>query len=409
MERTLGISKQKDFGRPSSNMIIFGDCMDVLSLLKSSYRDKIKCIYIDPPYNNGEIYNHYSDRKTQKNWINDLEKILIFFQELLSHDGSLWISIDDRNMHYLKVLGDSIFGFENFISTIVWQHRITRENRNIFSNNHEYILVYAKNKIAFKKTRNKIEGAGDAVNRYKNPDNDPRGPWQSVSAHVQDGHAAVSQYYDLVAPNGNVHKLPKGRCWSYNQKRMYEEILKNNIWFGKEGNGVPRIKSFQKPDSHLLTPETLWLAKDVGTTDSAKKHSLEVFNSRKVFDTPKPEELIKRILEIATNDGDIVLDSFLGSGTTAAVAHKMNREYIGIEKEKETLNYIIERLIKVINGDSSGISKKNGWQGGGGFSLFSLNRTDIEKTDINIAKQMEIALAILGSGDNFQKTDQRGW
>jgi adenine-specific DNA-methyltransferase len=137
MERTLGISKQKDFGRPSSNMIIFGDCMDVLSLLKSSYRDKIKCIYIDPPYNNGEIYNHYSDRKTQKNWINDLEKILIFFQELLSHDGSLWISIDDRNMHYLKVLGDSIFGFENFISTIVWQHRITRENRNIFSNNHE--------------------------------------------------------------------------------------------------------------------------------------------------------------------------------------------------------------------------------------------------------------------------------
>jgi adenine-specific DNA-methyltransferase len=190
---------------------------------------------------------------------------------------------------------------------------------------------------------------------------------------------------------------------------MYEEILKNNIWFGKEGNGVPRIKSFQKPDSHLLTPETLWLAKDVGTTDSAKKHSLEVFNSRKVFDTPKPEELIKRILEIATNDGDIVLDSFLGSGTTAAVAHKMNREYIGIEKEKETLNYIIERLIKVINGDSSGISKKNGWQGGGGFSLFSLNRTDIEKTDINIAKQMEIALAILGSGDNFQKTDQRGW
>jgi adenine-specific DNA-methyltransferase len=325
------LKKSKLFDRINhleENLIIHGDCIETLKVIKPTYEGKIKCIYIDPPYNNGEIFSHYSDKKEYKDWIDNLEAALVIFKELLSANGSLWISIDDGNMHYLKLVADKVFGFDNFIATIIWQHRLTRENRNIFSFNHEYILVYSKEKQKFKMSRNKIIGKSNYFDRYKNPDNDPRGPWQSVSAHVQDGHAVPSQYYEILAPNGKIHKLPNGRCWAYNKMKMIKEIEKNNIWFGKDGNGVPRVKLFPKKDAHLVTPETLWLAEDVGTTDSAKKHSLQLFGSKIVFDTPKPEELIKRILEIATNEGDIVLDSFLGSGTTCAVAHKMNRKYI---------------------------------------------------------------------------------
>jgi adenine-specific DNA-methyltransferase len=369
------IKKTNSYGVPErsiSNRIIQGDCVSVLNILQNTLKNSVKCIYIDPPYNNGDIYSHYSDKRTHEEWINELEIVLTIFANILTLDGSIWISIDDRNMHYLKVLADKIFGFENFISTIIWQHRTTRENRNIFSNNHEYLLLYAKNKKEFKKIRNKIKSNSDVLARYKNPDNDRRGLWQSVSAHVQDGHAVSSQYYDLIAPNGKIHKLPNGRCWAYNKDKMLQEIKKNNIWFGINGNGVPRIKSFLKEDSKMVTPETLWLAQDVGTTDSAKKHSISLFRDKVVFDTPKPEQLIKRVLEISTREGDLVLDSFLGSGTTTSTAHKMNRSYIGIEKEAETINYVIERLKNVMKGESGGISPQVDWKGGGGFSVYSL-------------------------------------
>lgn len=351
-------------------MIIHGDSKDVLPELAQKFPSQVKCIYIDPPYNNGDLYSHYLDRVSHQEWVNELEIILTYLKTLLSDNGSLWISIDDKNMHYLKILADKIFGFENFITTIIWQHRTTRENRNIFSNNHEYMLVYSKSKKLFKKSRNKISNTSDLKTRYKNPDNHPRGPWQSVSAHVQDGHAVASQYYDIVAPNGKIHKLPNGRCWAYSQSRMIQEIKNNNIWFGNNGNGVPRIKSFLRQDSHLLTPETLWFAKDVGTTDSAKKHILKLLGNQTVFDTPKPEELIKRILDISTNEEELVLDCFLGSGTTATTAHKMKRRYIGVEKQKGTVSYSIERLEKVISGEDGGISDQVHWLGGGGFTLF---------------------------------------
>jgi len=287
---------------------------------------------------------------------------------LLSKEGSMWISIDDSEMHYLKVLCDKIFGRNNFITTIIWQHRTTRENRKVFSNNHEYILVYAIEPVRFKATRNLLPATESILARYKNPDNDPRGVWQSVSVNVQAGHAVSSQFYEIVAPNGKKHYPPNGRCWIYNEERMRKEIEQNNIWFGNDGNGVPRRKKFLSEAVGGITPETLWLADEVGTTKKAKKHLLEMFP-----DTPKPEELIKRIFDIATNEGDLVIDTFLGSGTTAAVAHKMKRSYIGIEKENQIFEFVYQRLKKVVNGENGGISKLVAWNGGGGFDFYEAN------------------------------------
>lgn len=249
--------------------------------------------------------------------------------------------------------------------TIIWQQRTTRENRTTFSNNHEYILVYAKNPRLFKKTRNSLPLTEEVLSRYKNPDNDPRGPWQSISANVQSGHGTKHQYYEIVSPFGVNHIPPKGRCWCYDEERMKKEIKENNIWFGKDGKRVPRIKKFLSKAKKGLTPETLWLGKEAGTNKMAKKHLLNLLDNEKVFDTPKPEELIGKILSIATDEGDLVLDCYLGSGTTISTAHKMNRRYIGIEKDPKIISIAQKRLDKVIDGEQGGISKIVGWKGGG--------------------------------------------
>ncbi len=295
---------------------------------------------------------------------------LRYLAEFLTDDGTLWISIDDRQMHYLKVAADRIMKRRNFVGTIVWEHRTTRENRRIFSNNHEYLLVYARNPALFRKSRNLLEFTPEVKGRYKNPDNDPRGPWQSVSANVQDGHALPWQFYEIVAPNGKRHSPPKGRCWIYSREKMEREIRKKNIWFGRDGNGVPRLKVFLGNRRSGLTPHTLWLASEVGTTKSAKKHMLQLFPHEAVFDTPKPEELMYRILNLATNAGDTVLDAYLGSGTTAAVAHKMGRGYIGIEQGDHAITHCVHRLRLVVKGEAGGISDAVKWKGGGGFDFF---------------------------------------
>lgn len=374
MNGLIEYNSQNIYGEKSSdNMLINGDNHLMLDILKEKYTNGIKCIYIDPPYNNGEKYTHYRDDKEHDEWLKDITETLYKLKPLLSDEGSLWISIDDSEVHYLKVAADQIFGRNNFITTIVWQQRNTRENRKVFSNNHEYILVYAKNPKAFKLSRNLLPPSDDMLSRYKNPDNDTRGPWQSITANVQSGHAVKSQFYKIVAPNGKVHMPPNGRCWVYNKERMEQEISKNNIWFGKDGNGVPRIKKFLYQTTLGVTPETLWLGNDVGTNEMAKKHMLRLFPEVPVFDTPKPEQLIKRILEIATDEGDIVLDAFLGSGTTTAVAHKMKRKYIGIEISSYVMDYAISRMRRVIEGECFGVSKAVNWTGGGEFLCYQQN------------------------------------
>ncbi len=372
----------------TENMIIQGDNYSVLDVLKDQFQHRVKCIYIDPPYNNGERYTHYHDDMQHEIWLDEITKTLEKLRPFLCEEGSLWISIDDSEVHYLKVAADKVFGRKNFITTIIWQQRNTRENRKVFSNNHEYILVYAQNPQKFKLSRNLLPSTPEMLARYKNPDNDPRGPWQSVSANVQAGHAVKSQFYELIAPNGKRHILPNGRCWVYNKERMNQEIKKNNIWFGKGGNSVPRIKKFLFEKAVGITPETLWIGNDVGTNKMAKKHILSLFPDSPVFDTPKPEQLIKRILDISTNKGDLVLDAYLGSGTTAAVAHKMKRNYIGIEVGVHLVDYVVPRMQYVIHGEKGGISQDVNWLGGGGFKYYQLQSKNINNV-INIEKLKE--------------------
>lgn len=379
MGKIQGLYRIRGYGEGFDNMIIKGDNCTVCDCLMNEFASKVKCIYIDPPYNNGEVYTHYSDVSSHEQWLCYMKSIISRLFCLLSKDGSLWISIDDNEVHYLKVLCDEIMGRSNFVTTIIWQQRTTRENRRAFSNNHEYILVYAKNPIEFKKTRNLLDADGSVLARYKNPDNDPRGPWQSVSLNVQAGHAVSSQFYSITAPKGKVFNPPNGRCWIYNEERMKNEIANNNIWFGADQNSTPRKKKFLCDAKLGLTPETLWLSSTVGTTNDAKKQLLSLFPTMTVFDTPKPESLIRRVFEIASNEGDLVLDSFLGSGTTAAVAHKMNRAYIGIDVSTESINYALSRLERVIAGETSGISKEIGWQGGGSFSYYECYDNKNEK------------------------------
>jgi adenine-specific DNA-methyltransferase len=364
----------KKYSSPSSDnltrKIIQGENLDVLDLLAQNYSGKVKCIYIDPPYNNGENYIHYDD-SIHEEWIVEIKKRLRKLKPLLKSDGSIWISIDDSEVHYLKVAADEIFDRKNFVTTIIWQQRTTRENRKIFSNNHEYILVYAKDKSKFSKSINKLKGNGEQIARYKNPDNDERGAWQSVSLNVQSGHAVKSQFYEIISPIGKAHNPPKGRCWVYNKNKMNDLIQDGRIWFGKDGNGVPRLKKYLSETEIKITPETLWLSNEVGTNKEAKKHLIKIFPDKDVFDTPKPERLIKRILEIVTNENDLVLDSYVGAGTTIAVAHKMKRQYIGIDKGEHIIDYVVARQRLVLEGKSLGILERKS-DASEGFEFYKL-------------------------------------
>ncbi len=361
-------------GPKSGNLIIQADNHIVMDGCREVLRSSVALCYLDPPYNNREVYNHYLDDMSHDLWIREITRRLVLVHDLLQDNGSLWISIDDGSMHYLKIAADLVFGRDNFVSTIVWQHRLTRENRTAFSNNHEYLLVYAKNASLFKKRRNLLPPSQELLSRYRNLDGDPRGPWQSISLTVQGGHGTASQYYELESPSGVVHVPPPGRCWVYTKERMLREIASGNVWFGAKGTSVPRRKMFRDHAQLGLTPSTLWLGSEVGTTDDAKKHILELFPGEAVFDTPKPERLMSRILEIATNEGDLILDPYLGSGTTTAVAHKLGRRYIGVEEGAHCLSLCAERMKLVVRGEAGGISRGCDWVGGGGFECFRKSR-----------------------------------
>ena len=378
--------------KTSENILIKSENLIALKLLEDQYANEVRCIYIDPPYNNGEDFHHYEDKTCSQTWADSLKQRLEVMWKLLRDDGSIWISIDENEIYNLKAICDSVFGKEQFITTFIWNQRTSRENRRVFSVNHEYILLYAKKPKVFGEKRNRLKLTEEVLKRYKNPDNDPRGPWQSVSMNVQGGHGTKSQFYDLIAPNGKKHTLPSGRCWTYTESKLKEEVKKNNIWFGKNGDGVPRIKKFLKDVSVGLTPHTLWMAEEVGTTDSAKKDLKKLFDLKNIFETPKPEALISRIIEISTDQGDLVLDAYLGSGTTIAVAHKLKRNWIGIESGDQVYSYCVPRIEKVINGqDDFGISDEVNWQGGGGFKFYELkeNKNMIPTKDSQMALSLE--------------------
>ncbi|OYY69097.1 MAG: site-specific DNA-methyltransferase [Sphingomonas sp. 28-63-12] len=355
----------------TGNAIVHGENLAVLDSLGDDIKGRVKCVYIDPPYNNAEVYRHYDDRLGRRVWLDRMTLRMAALRETLTVDGSLWVSIDDSELHNLRQIGDEVFRPENFISSVVWNHRKTRENRRPFSTNHEYILCFAKSAEAFKRSRNLLAAPPELLARYKNPDNDPRGAWQSVSANVQDGHATKSQFYKLAAPNGRLHSPPKGRCWVYNKVKMESEIRAGRVYFGRDGNAVPRLKKYLKEAKIGVAPSTLWMADEVGTTDSAKKHLMALLTKEAVFDTPKPEGLVQRILHIASNPGDLVLDAYMGSGTTASVAMKMGRDFLGIEQGPHITTHCVKRLRAVCEGEEGGISSLVGWTGGGGCDFYS--------------------------------------
>ncbi|MES2228008.1 MAG: site-specific DNA-methyltransferase [Pseudomonadota bacterium] len=363
-----------EFGDAASgNLLVQGDNLDALKALLPFYRGRVKCIFIDPPYNTQSAFEHYDDKLEHSQWLTMMLPRLQLLRELLSEDGSIWVTIDDNEGHYLKVLMDEVFGRGNFIANLIWEKRTSRENRRVLSFKHDHLLAYSRTQAAFEATRNALPLNQTVLARYKNPDNDLRGPWQSVSANAQAGHATASQFYRLRLPSGRLVDPPKGRCWLYTQSRMEEEIGAGNIWFGTGGDNAPRVKKFlRESEDKGLTPETIWYSSDVSTNDEAKKSILQLLPDSTVFDNPKPEALLSRVVHIATNPNDLVLDSFLGSGTTAAVAHKMGRRWIGIEAGEHAVTHCLPRLRKVVEGEQGGISAAVNWQGGGGFRFVQL-------------------------------------
>ena len=309
----------------TQNMLIHGDNLLALKALESKYAGQVKCIYIDPPYNTGSAFEHYDDNLEHSQWLNLMRPRLSLLWGLLSDEGSLWISIDDDEQAYMKVLCDELFGRSSFIASIIWQKRTSPDMRAIISDGHDYILVYAKNREMFKENRNKLPLTEEQAKGYKNPDNDPRGPWASSDFTAQGWRP--NQMYPITTPSGKIVTPPEGRCWRHLEDVYKQLRQEGRLWFGTDGSGVPRKKTYLS-EAGGIVPWTWWPHKEVGNNQEAKKEIIALFGAANAFDTPKPERLIERVLHIASNPGDLVLDSFLGSGTTAAVAHKMGRRYI---------------------------------------------------------------------------------
>ena len=351
------------------NMLIHGDNLLALKALEQDYAGQVKCIYIDPPYNTGNAFEHYDDGVEHSIWLSLMRERLVLLRNLLSDDGSIWISIDADESHYLKVLCDEIFGRRNFIDEVIWQRSYAPINlKKTLFRSHDTILVYAKNK-SDKYELNKLP-RGDAENRYKNIDNDPRGPW--TSGPIQAGPRTESRVYEIITPSGRKVLPPPQYCWRVSKEKFEEMVADNRIYFGPNGDNVPRIKRFLSEVKDGMVATTLWLREDAGDNQEGKKEIKDIFEDS-VFDTPKPERLIERVLTLGSNKDDIVLDSFLGSGTTAAVAQKMGRRYIGVEMGNHAYTHCAVRLKKVIDGtDQGGISKAQNWKGGGGFRFYEL-------------------------------------
>src|SRR5690606_18595412 len=366
--KTLIPSKEESVNfDETQNIFIEGENLEVLKVLQKSYFGKVKMIYIDPPYNTGNDSFIYPDKFSESkadyekrvgdkdeegymtkdgmfkknskengqyhsNWLNMMMPRLYLAKNLLRQDGVIFISIDDNEVHNLRLLMNEIFGEENFVSQFIWEKRITRENRKVVSTRHDYIICYSKSTIDAERVLGLLPMDDDAISRYKNPDNDPRGDWTSVPAIAQAGHATKSQFYTLKTPAGREVDPPSGSCWRYTQSKMNEAIADNRMWFGNDGNGVPRIKKFLTEGQQGLTPETIWWAKDVGTNDTAKRELTKLFDGIAVFETPKPASLIKRILQLSQTKDQLCIDFFSGTSPLPEAIMDLNKEDGGNRK-----------------------------------------------------------------------------
>ncbi|MFA5876717.1 MAG: site-specific DNA-methyltransferase [Candidatus Margulisiibacteriota bacterium] len=371
--RLLESAPELSAGDPHSpNMLIQGDNLEALKALLPYYAGRVKCIYIDPPYNTRSAFEHYDDSLEHSLWLAMMYPRLELLRELLSEDGSIWVSIDDHEGHYLKVVMDEVFGQANFLCDIAWEKRYSPPpDTKDFGYTHEHVLCYRKSPVF---RRNLLPATEDQTGRYKNPDNDPRGPWKAMDYTCRySADERPNLYYPIIQPNTGEEVLPKRtRVWAMSREVHERHVAENRLWWGKTGkNSVPSLKNFLSEVSQGMMPMSIWKHALAGHTQDAKKEMLGLYGTD-VFGTPKPEKLLQTLLYIATNPGDLILDSFLGSGTTAAVAHKMGRRYIGIELGEHAETHCVPRLKKVIDGEQGGISEMVNWKGGGGFRFYRL-------------------------------------
>jgi adenine-specific DNA-methyltransferase len=355
------------------NRLIFGDNLLALKALEAEFAGKVKCVFIDPPYNTGSAFTHYDDGLEHSIWLSMMRDRLEIIRKLLSEDGSLWITIDDAECHYLKILCDEIFGRNNFISSIVWEKDQGRRGDTDISSAHDHVLLYARNREIWRKIRNLLPRTSEQEARYRNPDNDPRGPWlQGDNGTAKSG--SESLLFPVTLPSGRTVVPPKGNYWRFSKDNFKNALEEERVYFGAKGNGLPVIKRYLTDVQQGIVPRTWWTAEETGSNQSAKRdHLRKLLPDIEPFATPKPEQLLHRIFLISTNPGDLILDSFAGSGTTGAVAHKMGRRWIMIELGDHCHTHIIPRLQKVINTeDNGGITQTVNWQGGGGFRYYRL-------------------------------------
>jgi adenine-specific DNA-methyltransferase len=373
-------------GAHADNLLIQGDNLLALKALIPFYAGRVKCIFIDPPYNTQSAFEHYDDKLEHSQWLSMMYPRLVLLRELLAEDGSIWISIDDREAHYLRVLMDEVFGRVNFLANVIWRSSDNSNNdAKTFSVDHNHILVYSR-KTGW--LSNKLDAA-EKRSHFKNPDNDPRGAWFDGNP-LNSPAPRENLTYDISAPNGNVIH-PPANGWRWEPETLEEKMATGEIRFNSTMTGI--IRRTYLEDMKGLPPSTLWI--DLLKTGhnrqaKAEQKKLAISTKAELFATPKPEKLILEVLLIATDKGDLVLDSYLGSGTTAAVAHKMGRRFIGIEMGEHARTHCIPRLQKVIDGEQGGISASVEWQGGGGFRFCTLGEPAFDErgriaTDVKFA------------------------
>lgn len=355
----------------SPNMLIEGDNLDALKALLPYYAGQVKCIFIDPPYNTKSAFEQYDDNLEHSKWLSMMYPRLELLRDLLAENGSIWITLDDNEAHYFKVIADEVFQRKNFIANVIW-HKVysPKNSARHFSVDHDHLLVYGKD--AAKWVPNPLGRTEKQDKAYRNPDKDSRGVWKPGDLSARNFYGAGT--YPITTPSGRVIPgPPNGMYWRVSEQKLMDMHQDNRIWWGKDGGNVPAIKRFLSEVKQGRVPQTIWPYQEVGHTQDAKKEVVALFGDEN-FATPKPEALIKRILEIATKPGELVLDSFLGSGTTAAVAHKMERRWIGVEAGTHVRSHCVPRLQKVVDGEQGGISEAEGWpkEGGGGFRFFKL-------------------------------------
>ena len=374
-----------DCDRSKDNLLFTGDSIDTLRVLtqnpefRTEYRGTVRCVYIDPPFNTGQTFAHYDDWMEHSTWLSFMRDRLLIIRELLAADGSVWVHLDDVEQHRMRMLLDEIFGQDNFIATVVWKKADSpRNSARYLSVDQDYIHVYARNAEVWRPNRLPRTAETDAA--YSNPDNDPRGPWAPGDPFANKPYSLG--LYQVTGPTGNTFGPPPGRYWRVSQDKFEELDRTGQIWWRGGGEARPRIKRYLAEVGELV-PRTAWDYTDVGSNGTSSRELRKLFPGVAVFATPKPEGLIERVLTIASAPGDVVLDCFAGSGTTAAVAHKMGRRWVTSEILENTVrDFTAPRLRKVVaNEDAGGVTESAGWSGGGGFRTVQVGRSMYEVAD----------------------------